>query len=1104
MNSSLPHLRTLIHTSLLLLALTAQSWAQDPAAPGAEIEVVHSAVILVSQASSVDFGSTPVTETSLVQTFTLKNIGVGDLENISLSFGGTHGGDFDVEGVFETTTVLPDEEVTFDIIFRPLGLGARSATLFIESDDADENPFEITLTGTGTLPTERIYAVTLDQRLISFNSTNPGTLLSNVPITGVNAGIVDAIDFDPLTQKLYGLVINEDVSNLAQLYEINRITGAATIFGAPFIVVLGEDASFSLDVNPKTEELHIVSTAGQNLRVSLTTGNLISTDSNLSYAAGDINEAATPQIMAIAFSNNVAMSAATTLYGWDYALDRLVTIGSPNGAPISGTTGQLFTIGGPVEFVSGTNTSGFDISGLSEVAYMTFDEVEVPGDRLWSVNLLTGEPTDLGLIGSGVEVLDSAVFIAAPQNSPEIVVEQPAGTSLVSDVDEVDFGNVGVGFTATRTFELRNVGDQDLEDIALSFAGLNAADYEVVGVFNTTTLAPDAQVSFTVRLTAAALGTREATLVIDSNDSDESPFNIALTGEGVNATPPVITQDPIGGSYPIYTPITLSVTATGTPVLRYQWLFEGSPILGADESTYEIPSFSRFDEGTYTVIVTNDFGSDTSEAAELILTGRTITRTGDPIDVPGFPGAQIGRPLVGAVSAFGQVVLQVQARVGPGGITAENDQMVLSNVSGTMTSIGQEGRFLGSGTQSRLFYHLNAPLAGPPLYRNVISNASAVEDTAYFISPDGTSLEILSREGDESPEGGISFSNHTSPAAVALEGTIYFDSQLTGPGVTSRNNSGVWFESFGDLGTIAREGEQAPTGEEVADQAWYGQILGGSASAGIDEVAFIAELQDDPLNPTNKTDKSRNIAVFSGSAYSDTFLLLRKGDAVTALDTRTGGDETVIVQGFNAVAASCGCDYAVVATLRQGGSVNSTNNQALVYVDPDYGSKVIAQKGQNLPETGVIKVIERIFAGINQEIIFEVTLEGSTTQDCALCRWTESEGIEVLVHEGDPAPGGGLYGQLRAVSVNPFGFVMYQDTRAIWRDIGAGMEMVIKTGDTYMDGPTLRPVLSLAASDETVNTRRAGGGFGNTISIDGSVLAIISSGSGVYVVRVIP
>jgi uncharacterized delta-60 repeat protein len=84
----------------------------------------------------------------------------------------------------------------------------------------------------------------------------------------------------------------------------------------------------------------------------------------------------------------------------------------------------------------------------------------------------------------------------------------------------------------------------------------------------------------------------------------------------------IITQ-PASRTNVVATPATFTVSASGTPVLRYQWYRDGvaltdSPqIIGTTSATLTLKHAQFRDAGTYTVTVSNDAGSVTSDAAIL-------------------------------------------------------------------------------------------------------------------------------------------------------------------------------------------------------------------------------------------------------------------------------------------------------------------------------------------------------------------------------------------------------------------------------------------------------------------------------------------------------
>ncbi len=90
---------------------------------------------------------------------------------------------------------------------------------------------------------------------------------------------------------------------------------------------------------------------------------------------------------------------------------------------------------------------------------------------------------------------------------------------------------------------------------------------------------------------------------------------------------PSITQQPAGGTVAVGQPAVLSTLATGWGVLSYQWrkdgvsLSDGGRISGATTPTLTIDPTWMSDSDPYDVVVTNDCGSVSSEAAMLTITG---------------------------------------------------------------------------------------------------------------------------------------------------------------------------------------------------------------------------------------------------------------------------------------------------------------------------------------------------------------------------------------------------------------------------------------------------------------------------------------------------
>jgi hypothetical protein len=242
-----------------------------------------------------------------------------------------------------------------------------------------------------------VYGITSTGNLVQFNSATPGVIAKSVPVTGLQAGeTLAGIDFRPATGQLYGL------GSGSRLYVIDINTGAATQVGSSGAFTVN-GTSFGFDFNPTVDRIRVVSDADQNLRLNPITGGLAAADTALSYAAGDPNATANPNVVGSAYTNNFNGATTTTLYGIDSALDIVVTQNPPN-------NGTLNTVG-PLG-VNTTGIVGFDIQTDGGGVNSAFASLSPGGgttSSFYSINLTTGAATLVGSIGSGLSVNDIAV-----------------------------------------------------------------------------------------------------------------------------------------------------------------------------------------------------------------------------------------------------------------------------------------------------------------------------------------------------------------------------------------------------------------------------------------------------------------------------------------------------------------------------------------------------------------------------------------------------------------------------------------------------------------------------------------------------------------------
>jgi Domain of unknown function (DUF4394) len=279
--------------------------------------------------------------------------------------------------------------------------------------------------------------LTTDNRIVTFDTAAPGTLLSSVAVVGLQPGeSLLAIDYRPLTGLLYA------IGSTSRAYLIDS-TGQATQVGPVFDVALSGTA-FGIDFNPTVDRLRIVSNNEQNMRWNPITGTIVDGDTVTVGVQPDTPLNPAGDIVAAAYTNNDQDPAtATTLFGIDSGTDSLVGIGGPSGMP-SPNGGSVTTIG-----ALGADTAdraGLDVPlGASTPAFASLTVGGV--SRLYSANLATGAATLVGDIGpSGTAIADIAVTaqVLAPAPQPQPPAPDPAPALSAVSLTNRSFAPSGV------------------------------------------------------------------------------------------------------------------------------------------------------------------------------------------------------------------------------------------------------------------------------------------------------------------------------------------------------------------------------------------------------------------------------------------------------------------------------------------------------------------------------------------------------------------------------------------------------------------------------------------------------------------------------------
>ncbi len=181
---------------------------------------------LTDGVSSIGFGTVNVgANTSRV--FTVRNTGTAGLDSIVANFDGGDAGDFTLTQA-PATNLAPGASTTFEVRFTPAAAGNRGTTLRVTSNDANENPFDISLIGVGEWP------LAIAQRAY-LKASNAGT--GDNFGGAVNEGGIGAY---PLTGV--SVAVSDDTVVVgAPMKDIN----AATNSGAAYVFVKAADGTWS-------------------------------------------------------------------------------------------------------------------------------------------------------------------------------------------------------------------------------------------------------------------------------------------------------------------------------------------------------------------------------------------------------------------------------------------------------------------------------------------------------------------------------------------------------------------------------------------------------------------------------------------------------------------------------------------------------------------------------------------------------------------------------------------------------------------------------------------------------------------------------------------
>lgn len=231
---------------------------------------------------------------------------------------------------------------------------------------------------------ERIFGLTADNNIVTFDSATPGVFTTSGAISGLVSGdVLTGLDLRPANRQLYS------VSTSGRVYVINKDASGSGYTATSLGTLTGGELpdaspSFGIDFNPVPDRIRHISSGGQNLRLNQTVSPPVS------ITDGDINGPLPISIVGAAYTNSRPGVTMTTLFALDADGNQLLQSTNPN----AGTYIEIGTLA--VATLTPMNLVGFDISGATGDAFFNVDST------FYGLNLANAGTTVIGTLDTAL------------------------------------------------------------------------------------------------------------------------------------------------------------------------------------------------------------------------------------------------------------------------------------------------------------------------------------------------------------------------------------------------------------------------------------------------------------------------------------------------------------------------------------------------------------------------------------------------------------------------------------------------------------------------------------------------------------------------------
>ena len=237
------------------------------------------------------------------------------------------------------------------------------------------------------------------------------------------------------------------------------------------------------------------------------------------------------------------------------------------------------------------------------------------------------------------------------------IVEQSKGDELITGVGIQDFGTTTTDSSSVMTFDIQNVG---LDDLTVELNDPLPIGYSTL--FTSATLTPGQSTTLTVtlnELNSLTEGVYGGTFQLDTNDRDENPFRVSVTGLVEDADPQPVGTTVVDNDGPgTFASTSGFLYQSDARYVDHDYRYARG---GSETATWTFPSLA---DGWYDLAATWYGGSNRDSAAPfkaVVGTTEVLNVTVDQTQAPNdFPEEGIMWERLGTVHVTGGQILSIQ------------------------------------------------------------------------------------------------------------------------------------------------------------------------------------------------------------------------------------------------------------------------------------------------------------------------------------------------------------------------------------------------------------------------------------------------------------